>query len=152
MVQETTSPKSRCEQGWFLLQDLREKPSHGSLLVSGGGRKSLAVAVSLPSLPWPWQGPLRRTTVIGFRAHPNPIWGVPSGACVKKPICQCRRHKRPGFDPWVGRIPWRRAWQPTLVLLPGNPMDRGAWQATVHRVTKSCIQLKWLSTHTPVWP
>ena len=120
MVQETTSPKSRCQQGWFLLQDLREKPSHGSLLVSGGGRKSLAVAVSLPSLPWPWQGLLRRTTVIGFRAHPNPIWGIPGGASVKKPICQCRRHKRPGFDPWVGRIPWRRAWQPTLVLLPGK--------------------------------
>ena len=25
---------------------------------------------------------------------------------------------RPGFDPWVGKIPWRRKWQPTLVLLP----------------------------------
>ena len=32
---------------------------------------------------------------------------------------------------------WRRAWQPTLVFLPGNPMDRGAWQATVHWVAKS---------------
>ena len=31
-------------------------------------------------------------------------------------IClQCRR---PGFDPWVGKIPWRRAWQPTPVFLP----------------------------------
>jgi len=27
---------------------------------------------------------------------------------------------RPGFDPWVGKIPWRRAWQPTLVFLPGE--------------------------------
>ena len=25
-----------------------------------------------------------------------------------------------GFDPWVGKIPWRRAWQPTLVSLPGE--------------------------------
>ena len=25
---------------------------------------------------------------------------------------------RPGFDPWVGMIPWRRAWQLTLVFLP----------------------------------
>ena len=32
---------------------------------------------------------------------------------------QCRRHKRRGFDPWVGKIPWRRAWQPT-VFLPGE--------------------------------
>ena len=31
-------------------------------------------------------------------------------------IClQCRR---PGFDPWVGKIPWRREWQPTPVFLP----------------------------------
>ena len=29
-----------------------------------------------------------------------------------------------------------------------NPMDRGAWQATVHRVAKSWTQLKWLSTHS----
>ena len=27
---------------------------------------------------------------------------------------------RPGFDPWVGKIPWRRAWQPTPVFLPGE--------------------------------
>ena len=31
--------------------------------------------------------------------------------------CQCRRCE---FDPWVGKIPWRRAWQPTPVLLPGE--------------------------------
>ena len=28
--------------------------------------------------------------------------------------------RRPGFDPWVGKIPWRRAWQPTPVFLPGE--------------------------------
>ena len=28
--------------------------------------------------------------------------------------------ERPGFDPWVGKIPWRRKWQPTPVLLPGE--------------------------------
>ena len=39
---------------------------------------------------------------------------------VKNPSCQCRRHKRLGFDPWVGKIPWRRAWQPTPVFLPGE--------------------------------
>ena len=29
-------------------------------------------------------------------------------------------NKRHGFDPWVGKIPWRRAWQPTPVFLPGE--------------------------------
>ena len=33
---------------------------------------------------------------------------------------QCRSCRRRGFDPWVGKIPWRRAWQPTSVFLPGE--------------------------------
>ena len=42
----------------------------------------------------------------------------PGGTCGKEPTCQYRRHKRHEFDPWVGKIPWRRAWQPTPVFLP----------------------------------
>ena len=38
-----------------------------------------------------------------------------------------------GFDPLVGKRPWRRKWQPTPVFLE-NPMDRGTWWPTVHRV------------------
>ena len=34
--------------------------------------------------------------------------------------CPCRRHRRRGFDPWVGKIPWSMKWQPTPVFLPGN--------------------------------
>ena len=44
--------------------------------------------------------------------------GFPGGASCKESTCQCRRHKRGGFDPWVGKIPWRRAWQATPVFLP----------------------------------
>ena len=43
----------------------------------------------------------------------------------------------PGSSPWVGKIPWIRKWQPTLVFLPGNPMDRGAWWVTVNGIVKS---------------
>ena len=32
-------------------------------------------------------------------------------------LLQCRR---PGFDPWLGKIPWRREWQPIPVILPGK--------------------------------
>ena len=46
--------------------------------------------------------------------------GSPSGPSGKEPDCQCRRHKRHGFDPWVGKIPWKRIWQPTPVFLPGE--------------------------------
>ena len=55
---------------------------------------------------------------------------------VKNPPANAR-YKRPGFDPCVGKILWRRAWQTTPVFLPGEPMDREAWQATVHMVTQS---------------
>ena len=46
--------------------------------------------------------------------------GFPGGTSGKEPACQCRGWKSLGFDPWVGKIPWRRAWQPTLVFLPGE--------------------------------
>ena len=37
------------------------------------------------------------------------------------------------WETWDGKIPWRRAWQPTPVFLPGeSPWTRGARQATVH--------------------
>ena len=55
------------------------------------------------------------------RDHFVPPTPFPGGASGKESACQCRRHKRYGFDPWVGKIPWRRAWQPTLVFLPGEP-------------------------------
>ena len=55
---------------------------------------------------------------------------------------------RPGFNPWIGKMPWRKGWQPTPVFLLGGPMDRGGWWATVHRVTQSWTWLKWVSTHT----
>ena len=51
------------------------------------------------------------------------------------------QYRRPGFDPWVGKIPWRREWQPTPVFLPGkfygqrslvgyNPWGRKVLEAT----------------------
>ena len=44
----------------------------------------------------------------------------PGGTRGIEPTCQCRRHKRHGFNPWVRKIPWRRVWQPTPVFLPGE--------------------------------
>ena len=53
----------------------------------------------------------------------------------KEPVCQCRRHKKPGFDPWVRKILWRKKWEPTPSL--EDSMNRGVWWATVHGVPKS---------------
>ena len=45
-------------------------------------------------------------------------WGFPGGTNGKESACQCKRLKRCRFDPWVGKISWRRAKQPTPVFLP----------------------------------
>ena len=44
--------------------------------------------------------------------------GFPGGASSEEPACQCRTRKRCGFSPWVGKIPWSKAWQPTAEFLP----------------------------------
>ena len=45
--------------------------------------------------------------------------GFPGGSAVR--IClQCRSCRRRGFNPWVRKVPWRRAWQPVPVSLPGE--------------------------------
>ena len=52
-----------------------------------------------------------------------------------------------GSIPGLGRSPGGGHGNPLLYTCLENPMDRGVWQATVHRVPKSQTQLKWLSTH-----
>jgi len=43
--------------------------------------------------------------------------GLPWWLSNKESACSCRRH---GFEPWVGKILWRRKWQLTPVFLPGK--------------------------------
>ena len=40
---------------------------------------------------------------------------IHTGSDDKEPACKCRR---PGFDPWVEKTPWRKEWLPTVVFLP----------------------------------
>ena len=63
------------------------------------------------------------------------IISFPGGLGSKEYACRGRRHRRCGFDPWVGKIPWRRKWQPALVLLPGKSHGSRSL-ATVHGVSK----------------
>ena len=48
-------------------------------------------------------------------------------------VCQCRAHRRYGFDPWVRKILWRRKWLPGSVFLPEKSREqKGTWPAVVH--------------------
>ena len=81
------------------------------------------------------------------------IWWNKNASCVtcKKSKCSaitvlswlsweriCLWCRSPGFDPWVGKILWRRKWQPTPVLLPGEFHARRSWPGyTVHGIAES---------------
>ena len=67
--------------------------------------------------------------------------GFPRWLSGKESTCQCRRCRRRGFDPWVGKIPGVGNGNSLQYSYLENFMDRGAWQAAVHGITKSQTRL-----------
>ena len=65
-----------------------------------------ALPQATPPTSWSW-----------LYRPPLPLPGLPRWYNGKESTCLCRRH---GFDPWVGKKPWRRKWQPNPVFLPGK--------------------------------
>ena len=104
-------------------------------------------------LLWGWSS-LNLLSLIDYnRVLVIVLHSFPDGSVVKRIHLQCGRHKRHGFNPWIGKILWRRKWQPTLVFLPKeNPIDREAWQLQSigsHRVRQDWSN--WAHTHTCIW-
>ena len=76
--------------------------------------------------------------------HTHAYTSFLGGTSGKELACQCRRHKTHQFVPWFGKIPWRRAWQPTPVFVPRVfHGQRSLWGT----VAKNQTWLKWLSIH-----
>ena len=67
----------------------------------------------------------------------HPIQGFPDGSVIRN-LPAMQETQVQSLDQ---EDPWRRKWQPTLVFLLGNPMDRGAWRAAVHGVAQSWTRL-----------
>ena len=67
--------------------------------------------------------------------------------CLLRICLQCRR---PGFNPWVGKIPWSRKWQPTPVFSPG---ESHGWRSLAcyspwgHKMSDTTEQWAHFSTH-----
>ena len=105
----------------------------------------LVLVVNLSSLPWVGAECLRHVLLVFFlqrlktnllywngltnhlstwtlklrspkQCGSSPKPGLPWRLSGKQSACWCRRH---GFNPWVGKIPWKRKWQPSLVFLLG---------------------------------
>ena len=126
-------------------QEMGDKDPSSSALSGAAGQGSTS-SFGGPQLPLVITNPIAILSV-GFSPFPVSLMGLPRVTnkalhpicwaswvvrVVKEPICQCRRHKRCGFNPWVGKIPWKKAWQPTPVFLPGE--SGGLLSTGSHRV------------------
>ena len=69
-------------------------------------------------------------------------------AQVVRAVLQCRRHRRRGLHPWVGKVPWRRAWRPTLVFLPGESHGQRSLAGCSPWGVKESDTTERLSTHS----
>ena len=96
-----------------------------SVSPEGGGQDAFAGLLSLPPehspLPPPWVCFCATPSfLLSLYSSLSYFLGFPGGANVKEPACQCRRQKRHRFNRWVRKVPWRRAWPPAPVFLPGK--------------------------------
>ena len=85
--------------------------------------------------------------VSGLYSVPADLSGLPRWLIGWRICLQCRRRRKCGFDPWVEKIPWRRAWQPIPVYLPGESRE-WAWWTIIHSVTKLDTTEMTEHTHT----
>ena len=104
---------------------LRHAASHSDAIIGVGHHTGQLVAAS---------GVDCRVLHLG---SPRAKTGSPWWLSGEEPACQCRRHWRCGFHPWVRKSHWRRNGYPLQYASLGDPVDRGAWRSTVHGVTKS---------------
>ena len=88
------------------------------------------------SLLWP-----RKTLLTHFPWRMGPPWGI-SG---KKSTYKCRIWR---FDPWIGKIPWRKKWQPTPVFLPGK--SHSPWDLELDRTYRINNTTEWTLSYSLV--
>ena len=92
---------------------------------------------------------------------PKKLFGLRSWVCThasdargargKEPACQCRRRKRRRFSPWVRKVPWRRARQPTPVFLPGESHGQRSLEGYGPQGCPELDTTEATYTHTWVW-
>ena len=70
---------------------------------------------------------------------------VPYGSMVKESTCQGRSCRRPLFDPWIQKSPWRRIWQPTSVFLPGESHGQRSLEGCSPQGCR--VRRDWACTH-----
>ena len=108
--------------GWLLLRNrsLRPTGTPATVLVTSTQGPWGQLFVALPVLI------LKSTDLTSFSAgvfilkQLHDLLGLLWELSGIEPACDAGDARRHKFDPWVGKIPWRRKWQPTPVFLPGE--------------------------------
>ena len=93
-------------------------------------------------LPWILGGDFKSD--YGYLGLP---WGLLWWLSGKEPTYQCKRLKSRGFNPWLRKILWRRAWQPTPVFLAGE----STWTeepARLQSMGSQTVGHNWVAKHT----
>ena len=133
-LKQHTSPHSSGGQSPVSLTGKNQGVNRTAFLMKPSGRVRLLNLIYLLEVCVLWlmapssllqasNGQLPHSDFVSFSTSLPPPFspfkdpGLPWWLSGKESGCQCRRR---GFDPWVGKIPWRRAWQPTPVFLPGE--------------------------------
>ena len=82
------------------------------------------------------------SVMLEFSEFSKLTMGFPDGSVGRESMLQGRRLRRCGFNPWVRKIPPRGGnGNPAQYSCMKNPMDRGAWRASIQRVAKSQTEL-----------
>jgi hypothetical protein len=131
-------------QAWAHFQEVREflsgssrKKDHSTLTAKVTVEKSESShLISMSCHNWLWS----RKYLVFWKYCSTKNWFLRWHS--EKSIYQCRRCR---FDPWVGKIPWRRKWLPAPECL-GNPMDVGAQQVWSMGSQKELDPTQWLKT------
>ena len=93
-------------------------------LEDGMTSHSSILAWRIPTDRGAWWATVRGVTRVTKRLSTQHMmfrWDCGEALVVKNPPPNAEDIKRCRFDLWVGKIPWRRVWQPILVFLPGKP-------------------------------
>ena len=114
--------------GWAMQPLFPRRPRSLPCWITAYLQYTLLLPLSPPGVGWPF-----------IYTQETPV--IPRWLSGRESACQCRTCRRHGFNPWVGKIPWGRKWQPTPIFLPEKFMDRGAWRATVYGVTECQTRL-----------
>ena len=115
--------------GYAHLNCLLPSPSSGASLV----------AQLVKNLPAMQETPVR---FLGQEDSPGEGIGCPLQYSWTFLVAQTVKNPSAGFDPWIGKIPWRRARNPLQYSCLENPGDRGAWRDAIYGVEQGRTRRK----------